>query len=98
MKKLITRLDKIGIDVIVAICDCGGTDHHIVVTRDKTDFDMTGPRVYFDIVQPKQHSIVARVAEAIRYIFNGPTTDSIILHTESAVEFGEALINLTKEK
>ena len=94
--KLITKLKNMNVDTIVAFCDCISDDHYLTVTRDVEE-ETGKPKhsVYYFAINPGSHeSFFGRIGYALRYIFNGPYTDQIVLYKKEVKELINSLMEV----
>jgi len=77
-------------DIIMVLCDCGGTDHHLIITKDK---DEKKPHIseYYVAIIPVQPSFWTRIKWGFDYMIHGPHLDEIVLHKDQMKRLAKAL-------
>lgn len=91
IQKIISRLKD---DIIIVLCDCGGTDHHLWIMKDRNE---KIPLYYIGIV-PVRLSLWGRIKHAWKYIRGMIITDDIVLHQEQIEELAETLNKLKRNE
>jgi hypothetical protein len=94
ISKIVGRLDD---DIVMVLCDCGGTDHHLFITRWE-DEDTGKVRDYLFGIVPVQPSVWQRIKWGIKYMVYGPQVAEIVVNDQAMNKLIEVLQEFQRRK